>query len=112
MHAWTWLLQRISAFVLLIVLGFHIWLLHFAKAEGPLKYADIILRLKTPGLLFMDILLLFFGLYHSLYGTYSVYLDFTSGTKERVVVFGFFAATGLIFLGFGMYGLIHTLLGV
>jgi succinate dehydrogenase hydrophobic membrane anchor protein len=107
MHAWTWLLQRISAFVLLVVLGFHIGFLHFSNGGEPLKYSDIIIRLKTPVFIALDVLLLIMGLYHALYGLYSVFLDFDSGQKERVVVLGLFIATGLGMVGFGVFGLLH-----
>ena len=62
MHAWTWFLQRISALVLLIALGWHIALLHFSTAGAPLNYSDIMIRLKTPIFISLDILLLIFGL--------------------------------------------------
>ena len=87
MHAWTWFLQRISAVFLVIVLGLHIGFLHFSNAGETLNYSDIMIRLKTPVLISLDILLLIFGLYHALYGLYSIFLDFNSGKKERVVVF-------------------------
>ncbi len=63
MNAWTWLLQRISAFVLLIVLGLHIWFLHFAHGGEVLHYSEIIKRLGAPIFITMDILLLIFGLF-------------------------------------------------
>ncbi len=107
MHAWAWLLQRVSAVILFIVLGFHIWLLHFAGSGEPLKYSDVITRLNTPVLISMDILLLIFGLYHALYGLYSIFLDFNSGKKERVVVLGLFIAAGFCFMGFGIYGFLY-----
>lgn len=108
MHAWTWFLQRISAVILVIVLGFHIGLLHFSNGGEPLNYSDIIARLKTPVLISLDILLLIFGLYHALYGLYSVFLDFDSGKKERVVVLGLLVAMGLGFVGFGIFGLFYA----
>lgn len=73
-----------------------------------MKYSDIIIRLKTPIFISLDILLLIFGLYHALYGLYSVFLDFDSGKKERAIVLGLFIATGLGFLGFGIYGFLWS----
>ena len=107
MHAWTWLFQRITAFLILIVLGFHIGLLHFSNAGEPLKYSDILLRMKTPVFIAMDLLLLTCGLYHALYGLYAIFLDFNSGKKERVVVLSLFVAAGLGFFGFGLFGLLY-----
>ena len=104
MNAWTWLLQRISAFVLLIVLGLHILFLHFAHGGEVLHYSEIIKRLGTPVFITLDILLLIFGLYHALYGVYAVFLDFGFGLKTRVVVLGLLMVAGMSFLGFGIYG--------
>ena len=107
MHAWTWFLQRISAVILLIALGLHIGFLHFSNTGEPLNYSDIMTRLKTPVFISLDILLLIFGLYHALYGLYSVFLDFDSGKKERVVVLGLLVVVGLGFAGFGIFSLFY-----
>ncbi|MFH1241839.1 MAG: hypothetical protein V1689_05690 [Pseudomonadota bacterium] len=106
MHAWAWLLQRISAVVLLIALGLHIWFLHFTAGGGVLRYSDVIRRLDAPIFLFLDVLLLIFGLYHALYGLYSIFLDFTSGSKERIVALALLILAGIGFFGFGIYGLL------
>ena len=104
MNAWTWLLQRFSAFVLLIVLGLHIWFLHFAHSGEVLHFSYIINRLGKPIFLTLDILLLIFGLYHAIYGVYAVFLDFGFGFKTRVVVLCLLIVAGLGFLGLGIYG--------
>lgn len=109
MHAWTWLIQRISAVILFIALGLHIGFLHFANGGEPLNYADIMTRLKTPVLISLDILLLIFGLYHAFYGLYTVFLDFDSGKKERMVVLGILVLMGVGFMGFGIFGLFYTI---
>jgi len=105
-NAWAWLLQRISAVVLLIALGLHIWFLHFASGGEVLHYSDIEKRLDTAIFISLDILLLIFGLYHALYGLYSIFLDFTSGSKERIVVLALVVMAGIGFCGFGIYGLL------
>ena len=107
MHAWTWFLQRISAVILVIALGLHIGFLHFSNAGEPLNYSDIMTRLNTPVFISLDILLLIFGLYHALYGLYSIFLDFDSGKKERVVVLGLLVVVGLGFAGFGIFSLFY-----
>ena len=104
MNAWTWLLQRISACVLLIALGLHIWFLHIGHSGEVLHYSEIIKRLGTPLLIAMDIFLLVFGLYHAVYGVYSVFLDFGFGLKTRVIVLGLLVITAIGFLGLGIYG--------
>ena len=107
MHAWTWLLQRISAVILIIALGLHIGFLHFSNAGEPLNFSDVMTRMKTPVFIALDILLLIFGLYHALYGLYSVFLDFDSGKKEKIVVLGLLVVMGLGFAGFGVFSLFY-----
>jgi succinate dehydrogenase hydrophobic anchor subunit len=109
-NAWAWLLQRFSAFVLLIVLGLHIWFLHFAHSGEVLHYSEIIKRLGTPIFLTLDIFLLIFGLYHAIYGVYSVFLDFGFGFKTRVAVLGLLIIGGMSFLGLGIYGFLAFIL--
>jgi succinate dehydrogenase hydrophobic anchor subunit len=103
-NAWTWLLQRISACVLLIVLGLHVWFLHIAHTGEVLRYSEIIERLGTPLFIILDIVLLIFALYHAVYGAYSVFLDFGFGLKTRVIVLGLLIITAIGFLGLGIYG--------
>jgi succinate dehydrogenase / fumarate reductase membrane anchor subunit len=90
--------------VLLIVLGLHIWFLHIAHTGEVLHYSEIIKRLGTPLFIALDVFLLIFGLYHAMYGVYSVFLDFGFGLKTRVIFLGLLiiAATG--FMGLGIYG--------
>ena len=75
---------------------------HFSNAGEPLNFSDVMTRLKTPVFIALDILLLIFGLYHALYGLYSVFLDFDSGKKEKIVVLGLLVVMGLGFAGFGV----------
>ena len=107
MHTWTWLLQRISAAVIVIALGLHIAYLHFITAGDPLTYAHILNRFKMPVLITFDLLLLIFGLYHALYGVYSVFLDFDAGKKEKVMVLGLLIVMGLGLSAFGIFSLLR-----
>jgi succinate dehydrogenase / fumarate reductase membrane anchor subunit len=90
--------------VLLIVLGLHIWFLHIAHTGEVLRYSEIIKRLGTPLFIALDIVLLIVGLYHAIYGVYSVFLDFGFGLKTRVIVLGLLIIAAIGFLGLGIYG--------
>jgi succinate dehydrogenase hydrophobic anchor subunit len=103
-NAWTWLLQRISAAVILVVLGLHIWFLHFAHGGEILRFTDVTSRLNSTIFLVLDSALLLFGLYHALYGFYAICVDFGLRAKTRAVLLGLLVIVGLIFFGFGIYG--------
>ena len=104
MNAWAWLLQRISAAFILVVLGLHIWFLHFAPGGEILRFTDVTLRLNSTIFLILDSALLLFGLYHALYGLYAICVDFGLRAKARAVLLGLLVIVGLIFFGFGIYG--------
>ena len=104
MNAWAWLLQRISAAIILLVLGLHIWFLHFASGGEILRFTDVTLRLNSTIFLILDCALLLFGLYHALYGLYAICVDFGLRAKTRAVLLGLLVIAGLLFFGFGIYG--------
>jgi len=80
---WGWLLQRATAVGLVVVLGVHLWVLHFAGEHAVLTVANISIRLRTLTYILVDYSMLAFALYHGLYGLRSVILDYT--TKESTV---------------------------
>jgi len=88
-----WLLQRISAVVLVLLLGLHIWASNFATSWASLLRAGI------------DFLLLAVALFHGLNGVRTIVLDYGVGAQARR-----FLSVGLWMLGFvaflfGVYGL-------
>jgi succinate dehydrogenase / fumarate reductase membrane anchor subunit len=88
-----WLLQRISAVVLILLLGLHIWASNFATNWASLLRAGI------------DFALLAVALFHGLNGVRTIVLDYGVGGQARR-----FLSVGLWMLGFvaflfGAYGL-------
>lgn len=80
---WGWLLQRVSAALLVLVLGIHLWVLHFADEAAVLSFAGTTIRLRSVSYLLVDCALLGVALYHGLYGLRSVLLDYVSGIRAR-----------------------------
>jgi len=88
-----WLLQRISAVVLVLLLGLHIWPSNFATNWASLLRAGI------------DFSLLAVALFHGLNGVRTIVLDYGVEAQARR-----FLSVGLWMLGFvaflfGVYGL-------
>jgi succinate dehydrogenase hydrophobic anchor subunit len=86
------LVQRITAVLLVVVLGTHLWLGNFGQASPSLSA-------------FVGILLLALALFHGLNGLRTVILDYDVGTQGRK-----FAVTVLLLLAalvllFGVQGL-------
>lgn len=102
MNAWTWLLQRVSAILLLSLVGFHIWRVHMAKI---ITLDVMIPRAEVLIFIVLDLLLLIVGIFHGLNGLYSVLVDL--GLKEKAAVSTIISLgmVGIGCLGVGGYAL-------
>lgn len=75
MKFWGWFSQRISGLILIILLAVHVYLTHFAAAGEAITYFSVQERVNLSAILLVDILLLYLGLYHGLYGLRVVLTD-------------------------------------
>lgn len=106
-----WLLQRVSAVALVLVLGIHLWVLHFAGEHAVLTLAGVSVRLKALSYMLVDYTLLGVALYHGLYGLRSVLLDYTAGKRAaRTVTVGVWVI-GVAAFAYGAYALIPFIKG-
>jgi succinate dehydrogenase hydrophobic anchor subunit len=110
---WPWLLQRLTAVGLIVLLPIHIVVNHLfniAEAEkgdlpGLVVFSDVAERLETPTYWVIDLLLLTFALYHGLNGVRNVLLDYgLRGAGERVVT-GALSVVGMVAFVFGVFAL-------
>ncbi len=101
-----WLLQRLTAVLLVLVLGTHLYVLHFAGEHAVLTVAGVSVRLKTVTYMLVDYSLLGLALYHGLYGLRSVILDYT--TRPGVARAWTIAlwVVGLVAFAYGAYALV------
>jgi len=88
-----WLLQRISAVLLVVILGLHIWASNFAANWGSLLRAGI------------DLALLALALFHGLNGVRTVVLDFGLGLEGRRFLSVSLWMLGFVAFLFAAYGL-------
>lgn len=103
---WLWVLQRLTAVLLILLLATHIWVGHFAYLEEFLagRWAEIVvfenvhLRLRTLLFMVIDFSLLAAVLYHALYGVRSVVLDFGIGPRAQRIL-----SWALLILGVGTF---------
>jgi succinate dehydrogenase / fumarate reductase membrane anchor subunit len=91
-NVWLWLLQRVSAVLLIIVLGVHLWLSNFGQASASLRAI-------------LGVTLLGLALFHGLNGVRTVVLDFDVGIQGRKFTTMLLLLLGAVSLLFGMYGL-------
>lgn len=108
MNALTWLLQRISAAFLLILLGIHIWLLYVTNTSGVISFSEAKARLVSAPFVTLYVLLLFFGLFHAFNGLYTIMVDM--GIRPRKTAIGVLLAIGLALFGIGLYSVIQFIM--
>ena len=110
---WPWLLQRVTAIGLIVLLPIHIVINHLAnisKVEegilpGLVVFSDVAERFESPAYWVVDLLLLSFVLYHGLNGVRNVAMDYgLRGVGEKVVT-GALSLVGVAAFAFGIIAL-------
>ena len=74
MKFWGWFLQRITGLILFLLLAVHIYLSYFAASGTMITHALVQERIRS-SILLVDLLLLYVGLYHGLFGLRQVVAD-------------------------------------
>ena len=112
---WPWILQRLSAYGLLLFLGVHMWFNHFARldATDSITFELVNMRFKTYPFLYAlnDSLLLLTTIFHGFNGVRNVVYDLTTSTGIRRGATGLLVALGLVLFGLGAWAL-WALMGV
>ena len=97
-NVWLWLFQRVSAVLLIVILGIHLWLSNFGQASTSLRAI-------------LGVVLLGLGLFHGLNGVRTVVFDFDVGVQARKFTTMLLLLLGVVSLLFGMYGLWPLIVG-
>ena len=97
-NVWLWLFQRITAVLLVVILGVHLWLANFGQVSASLR---AILGVTLLGLV----------LFHGLNGVRTVIFDFSIGTQGRKFTTMLLLLLGMVSLLFGMHGLWPLIVG-
>ncbi len=97
-NVWLWLFQRVSAVLLVVILGVHLWLANFGQASSSLRAV-------------LGVMLLGLALFHGLNGVRTVIFDFNIGAQGRKFTTMLLLLLGVVSLLFGMYGLWPLIVG-
>lgn len=107
LELWSWVLQRISAAFLVVGLFVHFWVLHYIdSASKPVTFELVAERLRQPGWIIFDSLLLIAVVYHGLNGIWSIVLDWNPGKTVRQILGWGLSVIGVLALIIGIYTLI------
>lgn len=101
----SWFFQRVSAAFLVAGLIVHFFVLHF-MIERPVTVEKVAERLKNPGWVAFDCLLLAVCVYHALNGIYSILLDFKPAGSFKKAFLYIFWIGGIATTIFGIASLV------
>ncbi|MCP4215230.1 MAG: succinate dehydrogenase, hydrophobic membrane anchor protein [bacterium] len=96
----AWLLQRISAVVLFIMLLVHYVTYHFLT-KGPVNYEAVKAKMSSPWFNLVQFLFLVTALYHGINGIWMVVEDYIHSKAWRFVIYSLILIVGgsLFFVG-------------
>ena len=97
-NVWLWLFQRVTAVLLVVILGVHLWLANFGQASVSLHAI-------------LGVTLLGLALFHGLNGVRTIIFDFSIGVQGRRLVTMLLLLLGTVSLLFGMHGLWPLIVG-
>ena len=103
--AWAWILQRLTAILLVVFLGTHIFVLHYVPENLNINAAGVLLRFKSVLYLIIDSGFLATGLYHGLNGVRNVIFDFVVSPGARTLINWVLLIVGIVFTAYGAYAL-------
>jgi succinate dehydrogenase / fumarate reductase, membrane anchor subunit len=102
---WAWILQRLTAVLLLVFLGTHLAVLHYIPANMEINSLGVAVRLKSALYFIVDSGLLVTGLYHGLNGVRNVLFDFIVADGVRHWLNLALVVIGVAFTLWGAYAL-------
>ena len=102
---WAWILQRVTAVLLVVFLGTHLFVLHYIPDNMNINFLGVAARFKSVLYVIVDSGLLAVALYHALNGIRNVLFDFVVDDGARRAFSSLFWLVGLAFLIWGAYAL-------
>ncbi len=95
-----WLLQRITAVIIFVIIMIHFVTYHMLS-EGAYKYEKVVSKMKSPWFNLMQFLLLCAVLYHGLNGVWMIVEDYIHIKGLRLFLFSLIIVVGvsLFFVG-------------
>ncbi len=106
---WLWFLQRVTSIGLIVVLLFHMVVLHYIDPSQEITLADTRVRLQSILFVVVDSLLLGFALFHGLNGVRNVAYDYFPKPRTRKVISWTLMIVGVAVLVWGAFVLIKLI---
>jgi succinate dehydrogenase / fumarate reductase membrane anchor subunit len=104
---WSWFLQRVSALLIALFLGVHMWVLHMDKVGEEITIERVVDRLQSPWIIAVYSVLLVGGIYHALNGILNIAADFNLGARAHKILSWALLGVGIAGLGLGITTLVN-----
>jgi len=102
---WAWVLQRVSAVLLIVFLGTHLLVLHYVPENLIITFVGVTARFKNALYVMVDGGLLAIALYHGLNGLRGILFDYITNESARRAITWVLLVVGMAFLLWGAYAL-------
>ena len=98
-----WLIQAALGATLVILLGVHLIVNHWAAPQGLLTYADVVHYYDIPGIVWMEAAFLTAVTTHCLLGLHSILVDLNLGPRPTSIFTWLFVLAGVIAILYGLW---------
>jgi succinate dehydrogenase / fumarate reductase, membrane anchor subunit len=102
---WAWILQRLTAVLLVFFLGAHLTVLHYVPENMNINFLGVAARFKGVLYIIIDSGLLAVAVYHALNGVRNVLFDFVVNDGKRRALSLVLVLVGIVYLIWGAYAL-------
>lgn len=103
LELYSWFFMRISATILFVMVGFHLFYMHLILGVDAINFELISLRWESPFWRLYDLVMLVFGWLHCTNGVRIVLDDYVRGDAWRVVLKSALYLFAFLILVLGFY---------
>ena len=98
--SFSWVFQRVTGLILVIVMIGHYILMHFNPESGH-TYDAVLARMQSNWYRVLDMVFVVLGMYHGLNGVWSIFRDYKLKQWQSVTVLSVIVIAGLAFTLWG-----------
>jgi succinate dehydrogenase / fumarate reductase membrane anchor subunit len=99
--SFSWVLQRITGIVLVVVMIGHYILMHYNPQSGH-SYEAVLIRMQSNWYRVLDLTFVVLGMYHGMNGVWGIFRDYKLKSWQTITVVSFLIIFGLAFTLWGI----------
>jgi succinate dehydrogenase / fumarate reductase membrane anchor subunit len=99
--SFSWVFQRITGIVLVVVMIGHYILMHYNPQSGH-SYEAVLIRMQSNWYRVLDLTFVVLGMYHGMNGVWGIFRDYKLKSWQSITVVSFLIIFGLAFTLWGI----------